>query len=156
MDYGNKGYSLKLQHQILIYSQDAAMRKAYASYLNRNGLPTDSCGTLVELTRLLSWYDYDFVLINIDTLENKTATANLSTIITHASGQHQIAPLIIATSIKSEASLEHLDYDWFLQEPLTPKGLLTTISTIRQQRPKFPERGHIKLRQSLSKPITFD
>lgn len=147
---------MKPQHQILIYHHDAAMRRAYAGYLNRNGLPTDSCGTVPELDRLLSWYDYDFILINVDALpQNQEPSSGMTTVLDAVFTKHQSDPVLIATSSQQEKTREEWIYDWFLQEPLTPKAILTTVSRIRQQQPKANSSGHIKLRKSLAKPMAF-
>lgn len=148
--------SLKPRHQILIYNRDAAIRKAYATYLNRNGLPTDSCGTLSELRRLLSWYEYEFILINLDSLRQDPALSTLGTSLETIIGEHQADPILIATSSRPEPGKKLWNYSWFLKEPLTPKGILTTISQIRQQQPKTDNKNHLKLRKSLSKSMELE
>ena len=148
---------MKPQHQILIFHHDAAMRRAYAGYLNRNGLPTDSCGSVPELDRLLSWYEYEFIFINIDILQGEQALpSGMSTVLEAAVTECQLDPVLIATSSRPETERKLWDYDWFLQEPLTPKGILTTVSKIRQHRPKAASRGHFKLRKSLAKPMAYE
>ena len=148
---------MKPQRKVLIYNDDPAIRKAYATYLNRNGISADSCGALAELKRLLLWYEYEFILINIDSLtqaaDRPPPAPALNTII----AEHQAgSPILIATSSQPEAEPKPWDYAWFLPEPLTPKGLLTAISQIRQQQPNMDSKSQLKLRKSLSKPMTFD
>ena len=147
---------MKLQHQILIYNYDPAIRKAYATYLNRNGIPTDSCGTLPELKRLLSWYEYEFILINVDSLHEVPILSGTEIPLETIISQQQPDAILIATSSQIENEHEVCNYNWFLSEPLTPKGILTLISKIRQQQPKTQNKNHMKLRKSLSKPMEFD
>lgn len=143
---------MKSQRKLLIFSLDSALRKAYASYLQRNGIPTDSCGTQEELKRLLSWHVYEFILINVDSLKAEESQQAIEGYFAGLTGQSNFETLLIATSKRPESETTFSQYHWFLQEPITPKRLLTTISQIRQ---KFPRR-HSRLRKSLSKPIEFD
>ncbi len=147
---------MKPQHQILIYNYDPAIRKAYATYLNRNGIPTDSCGTLPELKRLLSWYEYEFILINVDSLHEDPALSEAEISLEAIINRQQPAATLIATSSQTESEHKFRNYTWFLPEPLTPKGILTLISKIRQQQPKTQNRSHMKLRKSLSKPMELE
>lgn len=148
---------MKQQRKVLIYNCDPAIRKAYASYLNRNGISADSCGTLSELKRLLSWYEYEFILINVESLQQDPAFSQLEFSLNVIIQEHQAGDLIlIATSSQPEVKDKVWDYSWFLQEPLTPKRILTTISKIHQQHPVTDHKSRLKLRKSLSKPMALD
>lgn len=148
---------MKLQRKVLIYNCDPAIRKAYASYLNRNGISADSCGTLSELKRLLSWYEYEFILINVESLQQDPAFSQLESSLNVIIQEHQASdPILIATSSQPEVKHKLWDYSWFLQEPLTPKSILTMISKIRQQHPVTDHKSRLKLRKSLSKPMALD
>lgn len=144
---------MKSQHRLLIYNRDPAIRKATASYLNRNGLLTDSCGSLAELKRLLAWHHYEFILVNIDQAHPGPESSSSATSLTALIGEHQAECIIIATSNRLREAAELKEYRWFLQEPLTPKGILTVVSKIRQQQPKTNSQRHLKLRKSLSKAM---
>lgn len=143
---------MKSQRKLLIYSLDSTLRKAYATYLHRNGIPTDSCGTIEELKRLSSWYVYEFILINVDTLTVDSERTALEQCLKSLIEQADAETLLIATSKLPKEQVEFNYFNWFLQEPITPKRILTAISQIRQQ---FPKR-HISLRKSLSKPLEFE
>ncbi len=148
---------MKLQRKVLIYNCDPAIRKAYASYLNRNGISADSCGILSELKRLLSWYEYEFILINVESLQQDPAFPQLESSLNVIIQEHQASdPILIATSSQPEMKHKLWDYSWFLQEPLTPKSILTMISKIRQHHPITDHKSRLKLRKSLSKPMTLD
>jgi DNA-binding NtrC family response regulator len=146
--------SLTSQHKILIYSSDIAMRRAYATYLTRNGIPADSCGTLPELDRLLSWHTYDFVLVNVDHSHADTESQQFIPPLTEILHRYHTDTTIIATA--NDPTLEEAIWQqaWFLREPLTPRNLLTTISEIRSRQSKHGnERDHLRLRQYLSRPL---
>lgn len=148
---------MKPQRKVLIYNCDPAIRKAYASYLSRNGISADSCGTLSELKRLLLWYEYEFILINVESLQQDPAFSQLASSLNVIIQEHQAGnPILIATSSQPQVKHKLWDYSWFLQEPLTPKSILTTISKIRQQHPVTDHKGRLKLRKSLSKPMALD
>lgn len=159
-DIHREAPSLKPQRKVLIYNCDPAIRKAYASYLNRNGISADSCGTLPELKRLFSWYEYEFILVNVESLQQGSTFSTLSQLESSLNviiQEHQAGdPILIATSSQPEVKYKLWDYSWFLQEPLTPKSILTTISKIRQQHPVTGHKGRLKLRKSLSKPMALD
>jgi hypothetical protein len=138
----------------LIYNRDTAIRKAYATFLTRNGIPADSCGTLSELVRLLSWYAYDFVLVNIDNLhadqELQQSNATLDEIVQ----RYQLSATIIVTSNNPNFDRPNWPHAWVLREPLTPRVILTAISEIRgQQSYHGDKKEYLKLRQYLSRPI---
>ena len=142
------------QHKILIYSSDVAMRRAYAAYLTRSGIPADSCGTLPELDRLLSWHRYDFVLVNIDQSQAETESQPFIPPLTEILHRYRMETTIIATA--TDPTLEEAIWQqaWFLREPLTPRNLLTAISEIRSRQSKHSnERDHLRLRQYLSRPL---
>lgn len=136
--------------KLLIYNRDAPLRQAYADYLTRHGLLTHSCGSLAELFRLLLWYPYEALLVDLDTALQYPLPL-LSVV-----QRYLPETTVIGTSnrmpLEAATLANQLHVTWFLLEPLTPKRVLEMISIIGDRRCTSTEKSmQLQLRQRLAR-----